>query len=78
MLKLLIHGIQMRTRKKKQPETKEPEFIVLNEYAQVFCGLRGGYPEFSDNWDEAKPLYNMNQVRSIQYGTLHKLEIHYV
>ncbi len=63
---------------KKLRDPKEPEFIVLKEYAQVFSGLKGGYPVFSDNWDEAKPLYNTNQVRSIQYGTSHKLEIHYV
>lgn len=57
---------------------KEPEFIVLNECAQVFCGLRRGYPDFSDNWDNAKHLVNLNQVKKIQYGTSHKLEIHYV
>lgn len=63
---------------KKLREPKKPEFIVINEYAQVFCGLRGGYPEFSDNWDDAKPLDNPNQIRSIQYGTSSKVEIHYI
>ena len=63
---------------KKLKEPKEPEFIVLNEIAQVFSGLRGGYPEFSDNWDDAKPLYNLNQVKTIQYGTTYKVEIHYL
>jgi hypothetical protein len=63
---------------KKLREPKEPEFIVLNEYCQVFCGLRGGYPEFSDNLDEARPLTNMNQFKNVQYGTSYKLEIHYV
>jgi hypothetical protein len=63
---------------KKLKEPKEPEFIVLNELAQVFSGLRGGYPEFSDDWDAAKPLYNMNQVKTIQYGTTHQLDIHFL
>ena len=63
---------------KKLRGPKEPEFIVVNEHAQVFCGLRGGYPEFSDHWDDAKPLDNPNQVRSIQYGTSSKVEIHYI
>jgi hypothetical protein len=62
--------------KKKEPE--EPQFIVLNEYCQVFSGLKGGYPVFSDNLDEARPLTNINQFKNVQYGTSHKLEIHYV
>jgi hypothetical protein len=39
---------------KKDRPKPEPTFIVLNELAQVFCGLRGGYPEFSDEFDDAK------------------------
>lgn len=59
---------------KKTKEPKEPEYIVLNEYAQVFCGLKGGYPEFSDDIDEARTIVNHNQFRSIQQGTSFKLE----
>jgi hypothetical protein len=69
----------MRTRKKRKPEEpKEPEFIVLNEYCQVFSGLNRGYPVFSDNLDEARPLTNLNQFKNVQYGTNFQLEIHYV
>ena len=57
---------------------QEPQFIVLNEYAQVFCGLQGGYPAFSDNLDEAKPLENDSQVQMIQRGTSFKLEKHFL
>jgi hypothetical protein len=63
---------------KKKCKPKEPEFIVLNELAQVFCGLLRGYPNFSDNFDSAKPLNNLEQVRRIQQGTSHKLEIEYL
>jgi len=64
-------------KKLKQPEP--PEFFLLNEHAQVFAGLRYGYPHFSDNWDEAKPLTNNNQVKMIQRGTnFTKFEKHYV
>jgi len=64
---------------KKLVEPKPQEFILLNEDAQVFAGLRGGYPYFSDNWDEAKPLNNNNQVKMIQRGTYYnKFEKHYV
>jgi len=69
----------MRTRKKRKPEgPKEPEFIVLNEYCQVFSSLSRGYPVFSDNLDEARPLTNLNQFKNVQYGTNFQLEIHYV
>jgi hypothetical protein len=57
---------------------QEPQFIVLNEYAQVFCGLQGGYPAFSDNLDEAKPLENDSQVKTIQRGTSFKLEKYFL
>lgn len=60
----------------KQP--KEPEFLVLNECAQVFSGLQRGYPVFSDNWEEARPLTNVEQFKKVQYGTSFKLEIHYI
>ena len=63
---------------KKKREPKTPEFIVLNELAQVFCGLIGGYPDFSDDFDSAKLLNNKEQVRMIQQGTSFKLEIEYL
>ena len=68
-----IKGMKkLLNKKSKQP--KEPQFIVFNEYAQVFCGLKGGYPAFSDDLDEAKPIENDNQVKMIQRGTSFKLE----
>jgi hypothetical protein len=59
---------------KKLREPKQQEFIVMNEYAQVFSGLKRGYPDFSDNIDEARTITNDNQFRVIQQGTLFKLE----
>ena len=58
----------------KNKEKTEPTFIVLNEMAQVFCGLKGGYPQFSDYFYDAKPLENDEQVKMIQRGTSFKLE----
>ena len=60
--------------------TEEPvrKFIVLNEYCQVFCGLKHGLPAFSDNIDDAKPLENQRQIEMIQRGTLFKLEKSYL
>jgi hypothetical protein len=50
------------------------KYIILNENAQVFCGLSKGYPAFSENWDEAKSLENDEQFKKVQKGTLYKLE----
>ena len=59
---------------KKEIEEPVRKFIVLNEYCQVFCGLKHGLPAFSDNIDDAKTLENQRQVEMIQRGTLFKLE----
>jgi hypothetical protein len=59
-------------------EPKPQEFIVLNEYCQVFCGLRRGYPAFSDNMDDAKPIWNEQQFKNIKYGTNFILEKHFI
>jgi hypothetical protein len=64
--------------KRLAPENTEPQFIVLNEYCQVFCGLRKGYPAFSDDMEEAKPIWNHEQFKRIQYGTNFKLEKMYL
>lgn len=63
---------------KKRCEPKPKQFIVLNEYCQVFCGLQGGYPAFSDNLEEAKPLERDSQIRLIQQGTSFRLEKEFI
>ena len=42
--------------KPSQPET----FVVVNRDGQAFIGLQGGYPVYSDDWSEAKPLHKEN------------------
>tara|TARA_Y100001972_G_scaffold112215_1_gene145766 strand:+ start:287 stop:541 length:255 start_codon:yes stop_codon:yes gene_type:complete len=54
-------------------ERKHP-FYVMNEYAQVFAGLKGGYPHFSDNIKDARSIYNNAQFNNIQKGHLYKIE----
>jgi hypothetical protein len=63
---------------KKLVEKPEPAFIVLNEATQVFCGLKGGYPAFSDELEDAKPLHRDSQVKMIQQGTSFKLEKYFL
>ena len=62
---------------KKLREPKPQEFIVLNENAQVFSGMIGGYPVFSDCWDDAKPLQRLEQTKYLKYGN-NSIEIHYI
>lgn len=31
-------------------------YVVVNQEGEVFTGLKGGYPHYSSNWTEAKPL----------------------
>ena len=48
-------------RKGYQPLECGQLFVVLNEYAQVWTGIKGDELAFSDDWNEAKPLENENQ-----------------
>ena len=59
---------------KKLRGKPEPEFIILNEHAQVYCGLKGGYSQFTDDFNEARSIERDEQLKTIQRGTLFKLE----
>ena len=37
-------------------QEEERSYIVWNDEAQFFSGLRGGKPVFSESYDDAKPL----------------------
>lgn len=43
-----------RTYKKTPPP--QDMYVVINQRGEVFTGLKGGYPQYSPNWAEAKPL----------------------
>ena len=36
-----------------QPET----YVVVDKNGRAFVGLKGGYPDYSDDWSEAKQLF---------------------
>jgi hypothetical protein len=46
-------------RKRNKP-VRENTFIIVNKDGQAFIGLQGGYPVYSDDWSEAKPLPEEN------------------
>ena len=54
-------------KKKNKKEIKvEPEFIILDERARVFAGCREGYPFFSEDMNEAKPLQGQSKFDFMQ------------
>jgi hypothetical protein len=66
---------------KRKPIEHPPRFIVLNRYAQVWCGLRGGKPVFSDDWSEAKTLESDEQFFNLRIAADHEernFEKHYL
>jgi hypothetical protein len=46
----------LRKLNKRQELEEEPEYIIIDEYARVFSGLKEGTHMFSENIDDAKPL----------------------
>jgi hypothetical protein len=45
---------------KKRQITNIQMYVIINKNGEVFSGLLGGYPQWSSNWNEAKPLYREN------------------
>jgi hypothetical protein len=35
-------------------------YVVVNKHGEIFTGLKGGYPEYSSDWAQAKPLFIEN------------------
>jgi hypothetical protein len=68
---------------KKKLVVEDPErkpYIVYNEYLQVWVGLRDGGRTaiFSDEYDEAKPLYYEQQFKALQRIAGEALEKEYI
>jgi hypothetical protein len=56
-------------RKRNKP-VQEETYVVVNKDGQAFIGLKGGYPEYSDDWSEAKPLFMENTEMLLrEHGT---------
>lgn len=62
-------------RKKKDTNYIPPtQFIVVSEMGQVWTGIRGDELEFSNNWNQAKPLSNENQFAHLKRMSYLNLE----
>lgn len=60
--------------KKKNNDELEPEYIILNNECAVFSGLKGGYPVFSENINEAKPLRGQSKFDFMKRYYPNKIE----
>jgi hypothetical protein len=62
-------------RKKKDTNYIPPtRFIVVSEMGQVWTGIKGDELEFSNNWNQAKPLNNENQFAHLKRMSYLNLE----
>jgi hypothetical protein len=50
----------MKRRQYRKYIPSEEMYIVVNQNGEVFAGLKGGYPHYSNDWSQAKPLYKEN------------------
>ena len=46
--------------KKKHQIDNTPMYVIMNKNGEVFAGLLSGYPQWSSDWSNAKPLYREN------------------
>jgi hypothetical protein len=68
----------MKIRRKYRKFKAPKEYILMNENLEVWTGLKGGYPIFSHNIEEAKPLTDESQSRTLRLFYPYKLEIIYL
>jgi hypothetical protein len=70
----------MSKKKLIQPDPDYKPYIVYNDYLQVWVGLKDGgrTAVFSDNYDEAKPLYYDQQFKTLQRIAEGKIEKEYI
>jgi len=59
-------------------EIKHRAYLVVNDDAQFFSGLKGGRPMFSESYDDAKPLYHHRQFKTLQSVCYDKLYKEYI
>ena len=70
----------MSKKKLIQPDPDRKPYIVYNEYLQVWVGLRDGGREaaYSDEYNDAKPLYYDQQFKTLQHIARCKLEREFI
>lgn len=64
----------IKKRRKYRKFTPSKEYIIMTDDCRVFIGLKGGYPVFSENIDDAKPFTDLTQSDMLHLVYPFKLE----
>lgn len=64
----------MRTKRWVNPNLLEPEYVIINESSQVFIGLIGGYPDWSDDLSKAKTFKGQSIFDTLKRYSDSKIE----
>lgn len=69
----------MKSRAKEFEDDRVPYYIIINQYEQVFIGLKGGIPQWSTDVDEAKSFNEESKIKGMRSFcpeyTLEKMEL---
>ena len=53
-------------RQYRKSSPQEDMYVVINQDGEVFTGLKGGYPVYSNDWSQAKPLFITNTTHLLK------------
>jgi len=56
------------------PQSLEPEYIIINDRDQVYVGLIGGEPNFSTNIDRARVFQGQAKFKTLKRYSWCKIE----
>jgi hypothetical protein len=59
-------------------ETPEQSYIIFNQHAHVFIGLIDGWPNFSNNIEDAKPLKGQEKFQTLKRYSKMDLEQEFI
>lgn len=64
----------IKSKRNSTRSSSDPEYIIFNDRDEVFIGLICGYPDFSKNIDQAKPLQGQSKFETLKKLYTYKLE----
>ena len=70
----VIFTLMKKKRRKYRKLVPQKEYVVMTEDCRVFSGLKGGYPVFSEDMNEAKPFTEITQSDMLHLVYPFKLE----
>ena len=56
----------MKRRPYRKTNPPEDLYVVVNQNGEVYVGLKSGYPVYSNDWSQAKPLCITNTTHLLK------------